>query len=102
MKIEVVRNYVVFTFVEEIRGERFVNSTTSGLILTSDDKSQTTYPRWGKAVAIGPDVDGVSVDDYILIEPGKWTSRFHVGDKELWKTEDTFIIATSDEPGHTY
>lgn len=102
MIIEAVRNYVVFTFVENIVGERFVNDSGGAIILLSDDKAQTTFPRWGKVTAIGPDVTDVSVNEFILIEPGKWTSHFFVDGQRFWKTDADQILCTADEPGSTY
>lgn len=102
MIIDAIRNYVIFTFVEDILSGRFVNNSGGAIILTSDDKAQTTYPRWGHVTNIGPDVRDVKVGDYILIEPGKWTSHFYVDEKRFWKTDDSMILCTADEPGSTY
>ena len=102
MIIETVRNYVVFTFVEDISGDRFVNKTNSKILVTSDDRAQTTHPRWGLVIEIGPDVTAISIGEYILIEPGKWTSHFFVDGKRYWKTDEDKILCTSDEPGTTY
>ena len=100
--IEAFRNYVIFTFVENIYDGRFVNQTSGQIVLTSGDLAQTTYPRWGKTTNVGPDVVGISVGDYVLIEPGKWTAHFHVDGKQYWKTDDEKVIVVSDEPGTTY
>jgi hypothetical protein len=102
MIIEAVRNYVVFTFVEDIYGDRFINSAGGAIILTSDDKSQTTYPRWGKVVNVGPDVTEITPGEYVLIEPGKWTTHFFVDGLRYWKTDEDKILCTADEPGSTY
>jgi hypothetical protein len=102
MIIEAVRNYVVFTFVEDIYGDRFINSAGGAIILTSDDKSQTTYPRWGKVVNVGPDVTEITPGEYVLIEPGKWTTHFYVDGLRYWKTDEDKILCTADEPGSTY
>lgn len=102
MIIEAVRNYVIFTFVEEIYGERFVNNSGGAIILMSDDKAQTTFPRWGKVTNVGPDVTDVKIDEFILIEPGKWTSNLFVDGKRFWKTDEDQILCTADEPGSTY
>ena len=100
--IEAVGNHVIFQFVEKALMGRFVNEAHSGLLISSEDTSQTLYPRWAKATHVGPDVNGVEVGDYILIEGGKWTTGFMVGGDRYWKTDDTVIILASDEPGTTY
>lgn len=102
MIIEPVRNYVVFTFVEGIYGERFINDSGGAIILTSDDKSQTTFPRWGKVVQVGPDVTEIKPDEFVLIEPGKWTTHFFVDGLRYWKTDEDFVLCTADTPGSTY
>lgn len=102
MIIEAVRNYVIFTFIEEITGERFVNSTDTGIITTSLSIDQTGHARWGRVTNIGPKVEGISIGDYILVEPGKWTAHFHVDGKRYWKTDDKQILLVSDTPGTTY
>lgn len=102
MIIEPVRNYVVFTFVEDIVGERFVNDSGGAIVLLSDDKNQTSFPRWGKVIETGPDVSTVSKDEFILIEAGKWTSHFFVEGVRHWKTDEDMILCSADEPGSTY
>jgi hypothetical protein len=102
MIIEAVRNYIIFTFVEDITGDRFINKTSSEIILTTDDKAQTTYPRWGRVEELGPDVIGISKGEFVLIEPGKWTSHFYVNGKRFWKTDDDQVMCVSDTPGTTY
>ena|ERR1035437_1549760 len=102
MIIETVRNYVIFTFVEDITGDRFVNKTSGPILVTSADTAQTTYPRWGLVTNIGPDVTVISIGEYILIDPGKWTSHFFVDGKRYWKTDEDMVLCTADEPGSTY
>lgn len=98
MIIEAVRNYVVFTFVESIIGERFVNDSGGAIVLLSDDKAQTSFPRWGKVTNVGPDVTDISVGEHILIEAGKWTAHFFVDGKRFWKTDDEHVLCTADKP----
>lgn len=102
MIIETVRDYVIFTFIEETTGGRFINKTNSQIILTSDDRMQTNYPRWGKVEEIGPNVKEITKGEYILIEPGKWTSHFYVNGKRYWKTDIDHVLCSSDTPGTTY
>jgi co-chaperonin GroES (HSP10) len=102
MQITPIYDNVIFKFVEEVTSTRFINSASSGLIMTSDDKNQTSFPRWGHVLAIGPDCLDTKPNDYILIEGGKWTPSFYLGDNCCWKTDESMIIAISDEPGQTY
>jgi len=102
MNIESVRNHIIFQFVEKNLYGRFINEAASGILISSEDTKQTNYPRWGKVVAVGPDEIEVSTDDYILIEPGKWTPRFQVDGQDYWKTDSFQVICASDKPYTTY
>jgi co-chaperonin GroES (HSP10) len=102
LQIIPVRNNIIFEFVEDSTSTRFVNSTKSGIMISSQDSNQTGIPRWGKITHVGPDVKNVKVGEYALIEPGKWTSSFYVDNHRYWKTDDDQIMCTSDEPTTTY
>jgi co-chaperonin GroES (HSP10) len=102
MNIRAIENNVIFQFVEDVTQTRFVNSSASGFIISSSDGNQAITPRWGKAISVGPDVMEIKVDDYILVEQGKWTTSFRVGERRYWKTDESKVIGVSDEPGNTY
>lgn len=97
-------NGIIFEFVEDTTNTRFVNSTSSGLIMTSLGETQANTARWGKVLATGPLVDEVVVGDFILIEAGMWTPS--VEDLETgsrcWKTDIDKVLAVSPEPYSTY
>lgn len=97
-----VKDHVIFQFVEKHLGNRFINEAHSGLLISSEDTYQTNLPRWGRATHVGPDVTDVQPGDYIMIEPGKWTTGFRVNDEKFWKTDESVIMATSDSPSPTY
>lgn len=102
MKLETLHKNIIFKFVEEITSSRFVNSTKSGLIISSKDTAQSSVPRWGEVTQIGPEVLDISVGDFILIEAGKWTPGFYVENVRYWKTDEDKVMAVSDEPLTTY
>ena len=102
MKLEPVNDNVIFKFVEDTTSTRFMNSSSAGIIISSKDDNQANVSRWGKVVAIGPKVLDVKVDDYILVESGKWTSGFEHESVRYWKTDENQILAVSDEAGSTY
>jgi hypothetical protein len=97
-----IKDNIIFQFVEDVTSTRFINSSKAGLIISSKDGNQTSIPRWGKATHVGPDVRDVSVNDYILIEAGKWTSGFYVDGVRYWKTDEAMVMGISDEPSTTY
>jgi len=102
LQLTTIYDNIIFKFVEAATSTRFINNASSGLIITSDDNNQTAIARWGQVVAIGPDCINVKPEDYILIEPGKWTSGFYINNSRYWKTDESMVIAISDEPGQTY
>lgn len=101
-QIEPLSKNIIFTFIEDTTSSRFINTAKSGILISSQDGQQSSIPRWGQVVAVGPDVKEVSVDEYILIDQGKWTSGFYVDGKRFWKTDEDCILCVSDEPGTTY
>jgi co-chaperonin GroES (HSP10) len=103
MKLQPFTNGIFFIFVEDSTGGRFINSTDTGLITTSQGKDQSNIARWGKVIALGPDVRDVTLDDYILIESGKWSAGFKtVEGQTIWKTDEDQVLAVSDKPTATY
>jgi hypothetical protein len=101
-KIEAILNNIIFQFVEDVTQTRFVNSTESGIIINSGDGNQMLWPRWCKALHVGPDVTEVKEGEFILVEPGKWTTAFRIDNVRYWKTDESRVIGVSDVPGHTY
>jgi len=77
-----------------------------GIVLPSDDgKSEGVRHRWGRVWAIGPEQQDVKVDEWILVEHGRWTRGVTV---ELEDGTDIIIrrvdlkgilIVTDDNPG---
>lgn len=101
-KIEAVLNNIIFKFVEDVTQTRFVNNSESGIIINSGDGNQMTQPRWAEALFVGPTATDVKVGDFILVESGKWTSSFRIGDDRYWKTDESMVIGVSDKAGFTY
>lgn len=93
-----IKNSVLFQFEDEVRAGRFQDVSAAGIILGSAVKNQTDVARWGRVVAIGPDVSDVNVGDRILIEATMWTSDITTEDDvRLWRTDDTKIIGVATE-----
>lgn len=72
--------------------------TKGGLIITDDDANvRGIYPRWGKVYAKGPEnKDDYEINDWILIEHGRWTRAIKVDDgdgvKELRMIEAESVL----------
>ena len=48
--------------------------TTGGLFIPSDNgKTSGIHPRWGRVWAIGPEQTDVNINEWVLIEHGRWT-----------------------------
>ena len=77
--------------------------TAGGLIIKDDDgTTRGIYPRWARVYDKGPDnKDDYAVDDWILIEHGRWTRGMLVddgtGEKEYRMVESESILAVSNE-----
>lgn len=101
-QIESIKNNVIFKFIEDATSTRFINSTSSGILVAHNDGTQASIPRWGKVTHVGPDVQDVAIDDFILIEAGMWTPGFYVNGERFWKTDDQKVMCLGDEPTTTY
>lgn len=102
MAIQPLTDGIFFKFVEDNTGGRFINSTQSGIIVSSQASDQSNLARWGHVTAIGPNVTDVQVGDYILIESGMWTQGFKANEEYLWKTDENKVLLVSDKPTATY
>jgi len=106
MQVQAVENNIIFQFVDETTTTRFKNTSESGFLISSEDGNQTAAARWGEVVAVGPNVKEVKPNDFILIEPGKWTMAFtfdgNPTGERFWKTDEDRVIATSDSSSHAY
>jgi len=77
--------------------------TKSGLVIINDDmKSSGIRPRWGKIYALGPDVKGLEIGQYIMIAHGRWTRGLKIEDENgeitIRKVDPKDILLVSDEP----
>lgn len=97
-----LRKNIIFKFIEDTTSTRFINSTASGLIVSSQDGQQTNLPRWAEVHAVGPDVTEIKQGDFALIEAGMWTTGFYVDGKRFWKTDEDKVLGVSNSPSTTY
>jgi len=76
--------------------------TAAGIIVRSDDgKSEGIKPRWGKVWAVGQDQHDIKVNDWILIEHGRWTRGIKAETQDgteivIRKVENISIMAIMD------
>jgi co-chaperonin GroES (HSP10) len=81
-----------------------MEKTAGGIFLPSDDgKSSGIHPRWGRVFAVGPEQTDVKINDWILVEHGRW-SRGTVyetpegEDIEIRLVDNNSILLVSNDP----
>lgn len=91
-------NTVLFAFVDDNAKGRFIDKTRSGILLTHHGLDNQMVPRCGRVLAVGPEVgEAVRPGKFILVEAGKWTTKMTYDQVDIWKTEEKYVIGTSDE-----
>jgi co-chaperonin GroES (HSP10) len=64
----------------------------SGIILLGDDgKTDGIRPRWAKVYAVGPEQQDVKVDQWVLVEHGRWSRGVKIN-----QHGEEFIIRRAD------
>jgi len=81
----------------------FKERIIGNIILPSDDgKSSGIRPRWAQVYAVGPEQHDIKVDEYVLVEHGRWTRGIEVEDETgrhmLRRVDPTSIMMVSDQP----
>ena len=77
-----------------------------GIVLPSDDgKSEGIRHRWARVWAVGPEQKDVKVDDWILLEHGRWTRgvtlELENGSEIIIRRADikAILMVTDENPG---
>ena len=89
--IKPIRKNILFIFLDEIVGGQFQTKTESGIILRSFDDS-IKGERWGKVLAVGPEVTEVNNGEDILIEALQWTEGFVHDGVKVWMTQEDKVL----------
>lgn len=97
-----LRDGILFQFLNETTAGQFVNKNKGRIIIANPEIDiQGKYARWVKVIAVGDDVKTCSVDDVVLVHPGKWTLGFTFEEdgkeQKFWKTDDEWVMANGDE-----
>lgn len=78
-------------------------TTASGIVLRSDNgKSEGVKPRWARVFAVGPEQQDVVVDQWVLLEHGRWTRGVEVEADDgtvftVWRADPEGMLAAADE-----
>jgi len=87
----------IFAVLEQ--GERV---TKGGIVLKDDNgKMEGIRPRWGRVWQVSEDITDVKVDDWILVEHGRWTMTIEIKDDngekfKFQKIDPNGILMVSD------
>jgi co-chaperonin GroES (HSP10) len=98
MKLRPLRNNVMFQFLEDTGGQkgRFHERARASGIIIPPTMSAQKVARWGRVVAAGPLAE-VKEDDLILVEAMMWMEGSKWENGQVWKTDDTKILAITDD-----
>jgi len=77
--------------------------SNGGIVILNDDmKSNGIRPRWGRIYALGPEVKGLEIGQYIMVSHGRWTRGIKIEDENdevvIRKVDPKDILLVSDEP----
>lgn len=92
--LKALKNHILFKFVDPVnaKGEFVRAQTDFGLqfLSTVDDSSKA--PRWGEVISVGPDVENVSVGDFVLLPALRWTIGTKYEGLRFWRTDETEVV----------
>lgn len=76
----------------------------NGIIIPDDNMEERgIHPRWCKVFAVGPDVTDINVNNWILVDHGRWTRAFdaNVGGtiaKYRWVDYKDVLLVQDEKP----
>lgn len=104
MKLQAIGNNVIGTDADF--GDQV---TQAGIVVKSNvQDSQGITPRWFLVHSVGPDVDWVKPDQWVLVKYGRWTEGFEFVDskigerKKYWKLDPQGCLGIADEKPRTF
>lgn len=93
--MKAIGDSILFKFVQNVDTSNFENKLDWGLVIKAPTED-SAQPRWAIVESIGDDVNGLSIGDYILIEPLMWTNFVEHSGSKYWRTtSDKVIISNS-------
>ena len=92
-------NGILFVFTDDFKGGLFQEKTDWGFEVKGGHQNTTQEGRWGKVLAIGPDVseDDIQKGDFIFVEPLMWTKGIEHDGVQVWKTDSDKVMLVSEE-----
>lgn len=95
-QLKPIGNTFLFEFVEKISNDGGFIPEQTGLIervVCKDEVENSSKPRMGRVIAIGPKVSLFKKGDIVWIEALKWTLRFQLADGYIHKSDEDQVIA---------
>lgn len=98
MKAQPLDDGILFVFLDVTYGGMFEDRSEMGIILGRSHQTSAQHGRWGKVVAVGPKVkdEGIKPGSNVFIEPLMWTKGIVYDGVEIWKTDETKILAVEE------
>jgi len=101
MGLRPLGNSILFTFMDDTAGGNFIPKTKSGILLTNQNLTEAHSAKWARALAVGSDCVDIKAGDFVLIEPLAWTVGFTYDEVRIWKTDESKILATTEDIADT-
>lgn len=97
--IELLNDKIAFRFIEDISNNNFKAVSKSGIIIAEKPENQVGKARWAQVLTVGPEVCEVKAEDYVLVEPLRWTTGLNLDEVgfEFWITDEKSVMAISEE-----
>lgn len=103
MALRPLKDSFLFAFFNETAQGLFFERNSGVIQLTNKDwDSMGKFARWGKVLAIGPQVEDFSVGDIVLIEAGMWTVGCEFDGVKVWKSDESKVIAIGEDERVTF
>ena len=92
-------NGILFIFADDFKNGLFQEKTDWGFEIKGGHQNSSKEGRWGKVVALGPDIseEDIKKGDFIFVEPLMWTRGIKHDDMDIWKTDSTKVMLVSEE-----
>jgi hypothetical protein len=103
MALRPLKNSFLFAFFNDTAQGLFFERNKGKIILTNKDwDSMGQFARWGRVLAVGPQVTDFNVGEIVLIEAGKWTIGFEHEGVRIWKSDQEKVIAIGEDESVTF
>lgn len=94
-----IHENIFFKFTEPTGDGRFNQISDGGIHIVEHKEKQLEECRWGKVLAVGPEVpkDVVEEGDYILVLNLQWTNMFNLNNIRMWMTNFESLVGIADK-----